>query len=298
MASPSVIVLGGSGLVGARVCEMWSPSADVIAPSHAQLDVLDASALEAFVASTPATSLVNLAAWADVDGAEPERGDTAGVVHRLNVDYPARLAGLCRRYAKHLVHVSTDYVFDGTNVDRPYTEDDATRPLCWYAETKQRGESAVLAADPSACIARIEMPYTARPYPKRDLARLVVSRLQQKQTLQGVTDQRITPVFLDDAVSGLRALSEARYSGVVHVAASDWTTPYDLATNIARRLGLPQDLIVPASFGEFAVSRPALRPQHSWLDVGRFTRQFGDGILRSVDEALQAWTAQWHASVS
>jgi dTDP-4-dehydrorhamnose reductase len=220
------------------------------------------------------------------------------VVHRLNVDYPARLATLCQRHAKHLVHVSTDYVFEGTNVERPYAEDDATRPLCWYAETKHRGESAVLTADPSACIARIEMPYTARPHPKRDLARLVVSRLQQKQTVQGVTDQRITPVFLDDAVNGLRALSDARYGGVVHVAARDWTTPYALATNIARRLGLPEDLIVPASFDEFAASRPAQRPQHSWLDVGRFTRQFGDGILRSVEEALHAWTAQWHASVA
>jgi dTDP-4-dehydrorhamnose reductase len=298
MTAASVIVLGGSGLVGSRVCELWSAGTGIVAPTHSQLDVLDASALDAFIAKTPSSSVVNLAAWADVDGAEPESGNTSGTVYRLNVDYPARLAALCRRQAKHLVHVSTDYVFDGTNAERPYLEDDPTRPLCWYAETKQLGEAAVLAADPSACVARIEMPYTARPHAKRDLARLVVGRLQQKQALQGVTDQCITPVFLDDAVSALRVLAEAHFSGLVHVAASDWTTPYDFATGIARRLGLPQDLIVPAPFDEFAASRPARRPQHSWLDVARFTSQFGSGILRSVDDALEAWTAQWHASVS
>jgi dTDP-4-dehydrorhamnose reductase len=298
MAAPSVIVLGGSGLVGSRVCELWSSSADILAPSHAELDVLDAKALEALIATTPASSVVNLAAWADVDGAEPESGNTSGTVHRLNVDYPARLAALCERHSKHLVHVSTDYVFDGANAQRPYLEDDSTGPLCWYAQTKQQGEAAVLAADASACVARIEMPYTARPHAKRDLARLVVGRLQQKQALPGVTDQRITPVFLDDAANALRALAEARYRGLVHVAASDWTTPYDFATGIARRLGLPRDLIVPAPFDEFAASRPARRPQHSWLDVARFTSQFGGGILRSVDDALEAWTAQWHASVS
>jgi dTDP-4-dehydrorhamnose reductase len=298
MASPSVIVLGGSGLVGSRVCEVWSTTADIVAPRHAELNVLDPSALDAFIANTPASSVVNLVAWADVDGAEPQSGNTSGTVHRLNVDYPARLAALCQRQSKHLLHVSTDYVFDGTNAERPYLEDDPTQPLCWYAETKQRGEAAVLAADPSACVARIEMPYTARPHAKRDLARLVAGRLQQGQILQGVTDQRITPVFLDDAVSALRALAVARYSGLVHVAANDWTTPYDFATGIARRLDLPQDLIVPAAFDEFATSRPARRPQHSWLDVTRFTSQFGNGILRSADDAVEAWTVQWHASVS
>jgi dTDP-4-dehydrorhamnose reductase len=298
MAPASVIVLGGSGLVGARLCELWSASADIVAPTHSELDVLDASALDAFIANTPSSSVVNLAAWADVDGAEPESGNTSGTVYRLNVDYPARLAALCQRQSKHLVHVSTDYVFDGTNAERPYREDDPTHPLGWYAETKQLGEAAVLSTDASACIARIEMPYTARPYAKRDLARLVVGRLQQNQTFQGVTDQRITPVFLDDAVGALRVLSDARHTGVVHVAASDWTTPYNFAVSIAQRLGLPQDLIVPAAFDEFATSRPARRPQHSWLDVARFTSQFGSGVLRSVDDAVEAWSAQWRAGVS
>src|ERR1051326_1251178 len=125
MSAP-VIVLGGSGLVGSRLRQLWTSQMEVVAPTHAELDVLDPGALESFLEASPASSVVNLVAWADVDGAEPERGDTRGLVHRLNVDFPARLAGLTRRFEKHLVHVSTDYVFGGTNAERPYREDDPT----------------------------------------------------------------------------------------------------------------------------------------------------------------------------
>jgi dTDP-4-dehydrorhamnose reductase len=294
MSAP-VIVLGGSGLVGSRLRQLWASELDIVAPRHAELDVLDSAALESFLETSPARSVVNLAAWADVDGAQHERGDTTGLVYRLNVEFPARLAGLTRGFGKHLVHVSTDYVFGGTNAERPYREDDPTEALCWYAETKREGEVGVASADPTACVARIEMPYTAAQHAKRDLARLVASRLTDGQTVQGVTDQRITPVFLDDAAAALRRLVEARYHGIVHVAASQWTTPYDFACAIARRLGLNTDLVEPVAFADFAVTRAARRPQHSWLDVSRFTSAFGAGILRSVDDALDVWTRQWQS---
>ena len=162
----------------------------------------------------PADVVVNLAAWADVDGAEAERGDTSGRVYALNASYPARLASLCAEFNKHLVHVSTDYVFGGAQAARPYTEADPTQPLCWYAETKLLGEQGVLDSGASACVARIEMPFSAQDYPKRDFARICQIRLESGEPIMGVTDQRITPVFLDDAVAGLRALAEARTTGV------------------------------------------------------------------------------------
>src|SRR5262249_41200457 len=156
----------------------------------------------------------------DVDGAEPEAGDTTGRVYRLNVDFPLKLAEACQRTSKHLVHLSTDYVFDGTKADAPYTEHDPTGALCWYAETKLRGEQAVAAPNAAVGVARLETPSPAAPHPKRDLARTLAGRLQAGQTVQGVTDQRITPVLLDDAAVALRHLVEARFAGVIHVAST------------------------------------------------------------------------------
>lgn len=298
MIRPDVLLLGGSGLVGSVTRRLWSEKTRLQAPTHVQLDVLDDRALTLALERSRAKVVVNFAAWADVDGAEPERGDTAGRVYKLNVSYPRRLAELCGELGKYLIHVSTDYVFDGTNEQHPYTEQDATRPLCWYAETKYLGEQFVLRSGASVCVARIEMPFTAAAHPKRDLARTIVARLQAGQTIQGVTDQRITPVLLDDAARALLSLMQDPYTGIIHVASTTWTTPYDFALGIAERQGLNVELIQPTTFTQFASTRPALRPQHSWLDVALFGRIYGGGTLRPVDEELDLWAKQAKASAN
>jgi dTDP-4-dehydrorhamnose reductase len=292
VALRSAIVLGGSGLVGSGLVELWSSDVEVIAPSHAELDVLDSDALASFVRRTQADIVVNVAAWADVDGAEAERGETNGRVYALNATYPGRLANLCAELNKLLLHVSTDYVFNGTKAERPYREHDETGPPCWYAATKWAGEQAIQASGAQACIARIEMPFTGRDHPKRDLARTISDRLRAGQPISGVADQRITPVFLDDAVAAFRVLAEARYTGIIHVAATDWTTPLRFAHSIAGRLSLNPELIQPESFARFSLQRVATRPQHSWLDVSQFADIFGENVLRPVESELDAWVEQ------
>jgi dTDP-4-dehydrorhamnose reductase len=272
--------------------ELWASDLQIVAPRHAELDVLDADALATFLRHSDAEVVVNAAAWADVDGAEAERGNTAGRVYALNAAFPGQLANLCGELNKHLVHVSTDYVFDGTNDERAYREDDATGPVCWYAETKLAGERAVQSSGAQACTVRIEMPFTGRDYRKRDLARTICERLRASQPITGVMDQRITPIFLDDAVRAFRLLAEARYSGTVHVASAEWTTPLGFARSIATRLGLNADLIQPEYFASFALKRPATRPQHSWLDVSLFAELFGADVLRPVESELDTWVDQ------
>jgi dTDP-4-dehydrorhamnose reductase len=288
----SIAVLGASGLVGSTLAEVWARDYELVTPSHRDVDVLDSAALQQFVVQTPAAAIVNAVAWADVDGAEAQKDDVNGTAHRLNVDFPRQLAELCHRHGKYLLHISTDYVFDGSKVDAPYVEADTPRAVCWYAETKLRGEQAVQAADDTAGIARIEMPFTGRAHPKRDLARTLAARMEQNQPIQGVTDQRITPLFLEDGAAALRMLIDARHPGVIHVAAADWTTPFDFARGVASRLRLSPEQIQPAAFEEFSKTRPALRPQHSWLNVSNFTQLYGEGVLRSVADELDRWVKQ------
>jgi dTDP-4-dehydrorhamnose reductase len=291
-----LVVLGGSGLVGSRVLDLWADDVELSAPTHADLDVLDDVALKTFLAQTKAPVVLNLAAWADVDGAEPERGNRDGRVYALNARYPTRLASLCGELGKYLVHVSTDYVFNGTCLDRAYRESDPTDPLCWYAETKVEGEHGVLGSGAQACVARIEMPFSAQPHRKQDLARLCLARLGRGEAMVGVLDQRITPVFLDDAVRALGRLLEARFTGIIHVAAAGWTTPYLFIRAIATHMALNADLVAGETFAEFAPKRPAPRPQHSWLDVSWFEEHFGRGVLRAPEDELDAWAQQVRAT--
>jgi dTDP-4-dehydrorhamnose reductase len=294
----AVLVLGGSGFVGSRVRELWDGPLELLAPTHAELDVLDWSALASAIQTSPASSVLNLVAWADVDGAEAQSGDESGRVYQLNASLPGRLAELCRAHGKHLLHVSTDYVFDGVSHARPYRETDPTRALCWYAETKLAGEAAVLDVGGNVTVARIEMPFSGRAFPKRDFARAFLARLESSSPFKAVVDQRITPVFLDDAIEAFRLLLAKRTPGVMHVAAADATTPFAFAQALARRMELDVDLVEQVSFEEFAATRSARRPQHSWLDVTRFGTTVQPGVLRSVEDELDAWAAQMLATAS
>jgi dTDP-4-dehydrorhamnose reductase len=136
------------------------------------------------------------------------------------------------------------------------------------------------------------MPFTARKHRKSDFPRLVRNRLNAGQPITCVSDQRITPIFLDDAIRALRILVERRHSGIIHVAAADWTTPLNLARSIARRLDLNPDLIQSEKFGDFARTRAARRPQHSWLDVSLFAKLYGRDVLRSVEAEVDTWVDQ------
>jgi dTDP-4-dehydrorhamnose reductase len=292
VARTAIVILGGSGFVGTRVRERWVDDVELIAPTHAELDVLDTEGLRRFLEAHGARLVLNLAAWADVDGAEAERDNLAGRVFGLNARLPTELGRICAELDAYLLHVSTDYVFDGTSTTRPYRESDPTAPIGWYAQTKLHGEEGVLRSGAGAGVARIEMPFSGIDQPRRDFARICLARLRAGEPLSGVTDQRITPVFLDDAIDAFRLLLEARYAGLVHVSAATWTTPYLFARGIADRLRLSAEVIEPTSFAAFTASRPARRPQHSWLDVTRFAGLFGSDVLRSVEAELDCWVEQ------
>ncbi len=292
MKQQSVAVFGGAGLVGSRFAQLMGDHFDILAPTRAELDLLDFPAVTAYLAACQASVVLNLAAWTDLDRAEAERGDTTGVVYRLNAALVQRLSEACAELGKHLVHVSTDYVFDGDQSERPYVETDGPNPLSWYGQTKRQGELLGLETGAPLTIARIEMPFSGRPHRKLDFPRLLVNRLRSGGELVAVADQKITPVFLDDAVAALGVLIGQRVPGVVHVASTTWTTPFDFAVSIAGRLGLETELIRADAFDRFVVTRSARRPRHSWLDVTQFTRLGGAGILRPVDQQVQAFCDQ------
>ena len=293
-----VVILGGSGFIGSRVRELWQADVELVAPTHAELDVLDLDGVSKLLAEAQPSAVLNLAAGAHVDAAEAERADRRGPAYALNAAFPGQLAALCADRHTYLVHVSTDYVFDGTQASRAYREEDPPNPLSWYGQTKLIGEQSVRAAHPRACVARIEMPFSAREHTRTDFARTCLRRFEAGQEIAGVTDQRITPVFLDDAIHAVQRLIAERYAGLIHVAATTWTTPYAYARAIAERLGRDPELVQPTAFDTFSATRPAPRPQFSWLDVTRFTSEFGPTILRPFDAELDAWCAQLSTTMS
>jgi dTDP-4-dehydrorhamnose reductase len=295
-----ILILGGTGLVGSKFIDKFKDSFEFDSPSHNDLDLLNEKEVESYITSSNAEVIINCAAFTNVDAAEDETDDKDGAVYQLNSIVPGLLAKFSRETNKHLIHISTDYVFDGTKKDSAYTEEDQPNPLNWYAKTKYYGEVNVLEADSNATIVRIEMPYTASFDKKIDFARYFLEKFKSGENFQCVRDQRITPIFVDFCVNALTKLIEKKPAGIYHVASTDSVTPYEFATILARTANelkfsekpFDPSLIMSIEFAQFNSGRRAPRPKNSWMSTQKFVSEFGEGILHTNEESIKEFLIQ------
>jgi dTDP-4-dehydrorhamnose reductase len=214
-----------------------------------------------------------------VDGAETDRARALAV----NAEGPAHLARACEDVGARLVHVSTDYVFDGRQ-SRPYGEEDPPRPLGVYGATKLAGERAVLEARGPHLVVRTSGVFGAGgsrvkggSFPER-----ILGRARQGLPLRVVSDQVFSPTYAPDLAVALLALVERQASGLVHVTNSGCCSWHELAVAALRLAGsdTPVEEIHAAE-----LARPAPRPAYSVLANERF-HALGLAPLRSWRDAL------------
>jgi dTDP-4-dehydrorhamnose reductase len=177
-----VWVTGSGGQVGqVLIRALLQKGIDCFGTSHADADIADEETVRSWIER--ATHIVNTAAYSEVDPAETHR-DKA---YRANVMGPAALAKISRETGVHLLHISTDYVFDG-KLGRPYVEDDEPHPLNWYGETKREGEIRVLEANPEACVVRVSWIFGGGG--QKNYAPKILHALQTQKELRFVDDQK------------------------------------------------------------------------------------------------------------
>ncbi len=287
----SIMVTGGAGQLatameqegGAIVRRVGRPMFDFDRP---------ASIVETVQAIRPAF-LVNAAAWTAVDAAEVDP-DAAG---RANRDGPAELAALCADAQIPLIHISTDYVFDGTK-GTPYTEADPVSPTGVYGTTKLEGEQAVLAACPRAIVLRTSWVYSAVG---KNFVRTMLGAAQKTDRLRVVADQQGCPTAARDLavailaiVARLREGWQDRYAGVFHAAGAGSTTWHGFAEALfqdAAQYGRRTPTVERIATADWPT--PARRPADSRLDCTKLAQVFNislpewrTGLSRTVAELL------------
>jgi len=224
--------------------------------------------------------VVNCAAYTDVDGAE-SAPDTAFSVNR---DGAARVAAWCAKQSIPLVHLSTDYVFDGRSIS-PYRENDPVGPVNVYGESKLAGERAVQSAAGPHLIVRTQSLFGLRG---RNFVRAFVSSLREgRGPLRVVDDQVSCPTYAGHLADAILRLMEKGKQGIVHVSASGQCSWYAFARVIAGAVR-PDAMIQPVGSHEYP--RPAGRPAYSVLDKGRYVSWTGDRLpswREGVNEYLQ-----------
>jgi dTDP-4-dehydrorhamnose reductase len=256
-----ILITGAAGMLGVDVgLSAAAAGHDTIALSRADLDITDGEAVRAKLHETQPDAVINCAAYTDVDGAE-SNVETASAINGAGAGF---LAAAAREVGAWIVHVSTDYVFDGRKTT-PYVESDATGPNSAYGRSKLIGERGVAQAAPGAhTIVRSAWLFGAsgRCFPK------TIMRLAgERDELSVVADQIGCPTFTGHLAGALVELAAGdRLGGVVHVAAGGHCSWFEFARSIVGGAGLDCE-VKPCTTDEFP--RPAPRPAYSVLATER-----------------------------
>lgn len=272
-----ILVIGRHGQLARSLSERASArSVPVVHAGRPELDLLDPRAVAEIAAGTGARTIVNTSAYTAVDQAE----DEPGAASALNVGIPASLAEAARQIGARLIHISTDYVFDGSGA-KAWTETDAPAPASVYGRTKLEGEAAVRDLLPEGhAIVRTSWLYS--PF-GQNFVRTMLNVGAKHREVRVVGDQIGNPTSaldLADAILTMVDQWEANRircaGGVYHFAGSGTTSWADFAReifSISAARGGPSAAVTPIATSEWPAKAP--RPANSQLDCSLFARTFG-----------------------
>ena len=265
----NILVTGANGQLGREMQRLSAVSPNNYTFTDvAELDVTDAGAVRQAVAQTRAEVIVNCAAYTNVERAEEDEE----AADRLNRGAAENLARAAEANGATLIHVSTDYVFDGT-AHTPYREDTAPSPLGAYGRTKLAGERAVMASGCRYLIFRTAWLYSEYGH---NFLKTMLRLTSERDTLQVVFDQIGTPTYAGDLALAIFSIIESeRYAGnegVYHFTDEGVCSWYDFATEIAAAAGHDSCRIIPCHTSEFPTK--AARPAYSVLDKTKIKTTF------------------------
>jgi len=264
-----VLVTGAGGQLGLELAEaLPGRGHETVALSRAELDVADPGAVEEVLGAHAPDLVVNAAAYTNVDGCETE-GDLAYAVNALG---PRNLAQACGRLGSELLHVSTNYVFDG-EADRPYEPFDLPNPISAYGRTKLAGEELVRGLTSRWYIVRSAGVYGRGHNFVRTMLRLGAER----DTLKVKDDEFISPTYARDLAEGIAEILEAGRYGLYHLTNAGSCSWYEFTREIFRLAGIEAE-VVPIPASEYPL--PAARPANGVLS------SLGSFELRRWEEAL------------
>lgn len=272
MSERPILVTGGTGQLASALA---AASPAVVRVGRPDFDFGRPDSIEAAFRTANPALVVNAAAYTAVDAAESDP-DT---VYRANRDGPAILARLCAAAGVPLIHISTDYVFDGAK-GAPYTEADAVCPTCVYGASKLAGEQAVLASGARAAVLRTSWVHY---HTGKNFVRTMLTAGKARDRLTVVADQRGCPTSAADLADAVLAVAarmldewQDAYAGVFHAAGTGDTSWFGLANAVfedAAAQGWKVPHVDPIATADWPT--PARRPADSRLDCTRLTEKFG-----------------------
>lgn len=306
-----IVIVGSGGRLGAALMREYRDEFDVTGFNHAQLDLGNPEEIRAKIDNLNFDILINAAAFTNVDLCEKEREQA----FRINAEAPRILAEICGERSAKLVHISTDYVFDGEKRE-PYREEDAAHPISVYGESKRVGEQNVLAVQDRHLVVRVSWIFGPdRP----SFIDAVMQRARAEEHIDAIADKFATPTYTLDIAKmlprffvagvvdrgaatserGKAGVNDPGYSGILHFANAgecSWQEYAQFALDCCRSLGVPLKArtVAPLKLADMK-DFVARRPVYSVLSTDKFCaltgappRNWRDAVAEYVREHIRA----------
>jgi dTDP-4-dehydrorhamnose reductase len=275
-----ILVFGASGMLGQRcyeyfakslgytlLCSSVEPEFYDTSAKYISADITKRDVVKKIIADFSPDYIINAAAFTNVDKSESER-ELAWKINVKAVEYMAEGARYCDA---HLIHISSDYVFDG--VKGAYSEKDKTNPLGYYGRTKLASENAVRISNALYTIIRTNVLYGVIQKGRLDFVRWVVESIRKGENIRIVTDQINNPTFIDDLVRAISQVIEFGKLGIYNIGGQEFLSRYDFTLRIADYFDLDKSLITAIKTPD--LNQPAKRPLNSGLVTIKAQTEFG-----------------------
>jgi dTDP-4-dehydrorhamnose reductase len=277
-----ILVTGANGLLGQKLCSLLAADKsvrliattrnklnfDLPGAEFAALDVTDKQAVEEIISQIKPDIIIHTAAMTQVDQCESERE----ACWLNNVTAVEHLAKACELNNVHLIHVSTDFIFDGTH--GPLDEEAIPNPLSYYGESKLAAEEAINKSKASWAILRTVLVYgVTRDMSRSNIVLWVKKSLEDGKTINVVNDQWRTPTLAEDLAMGCYLAAKSKARGVYNISGDEMMTPLDIAVATAAFFKLDRSLIKPADSSNF--KQPAKRPAKTGFIIRKAEKELG-----------------------
>ena len=289
-----IIILGANGFIGRRILNRLYPSHQVLACSlhpdilpeesyrFETIDMLDYTAMTTLLNDFQPEVIINASALSAVDYCEQHPEEA----YAMNVTAVKHLAEYSRDHSCRLIHLSTDFVFDGTS-SIAYTETDVPNPVNYYGKTKQWSEEVIGQLCTDYAIVRVEVVY-GKPLPKQhgNIVHLVKNRLENGQSIRVVSDQFRSPTWVEDIACAIEQLLSNQHQGIYHICGGETLSVADIAYRAAKFFNLDASLIEPITTEAMNEATP--RPPFTPMSVKKAQQAFGYQPS-TLEEGFKEW---------
>ncbi|MEA2057052.1 MAG: sugar nucleotide-binding protein [Patescibacteria group bacterium] len=240
-----LLATGLNGLVGSKFTQLFQnkytfDGLDVRHPTN-PVDITDKQAVDQAIGQSQAQSLIHLAAFTNVTAAWKQNNDKNGLAYQVNVIGTQNIVETCQKYHKHLIHISTAYVFDGEK-DEVYLESDQPNPIEWYGQTKLEAEKIVTNSDLNWAILRIDQPFRSDPFEKTDMAHKIIQGLTANELYPMFDNHYFGPTYINDFAKVLDFFVSQQKTGLFHATSGEKWSDFTFAQIIKEQLNLPGDI--------------------------------------------------------